>query len=140
MMRQGEKTVNTRHIFKPVAIAVMLATLLLPAQSVGAGAANINGSAYVNTIHYYTQREIVNNAAPGPAVVFTQATGPHNLMLGAWDCVNEFSYPWGGLNHQDHNVLRFVADGIPNGWDFCVATKTSSSSGGGLFSGYLQWD
>jgi hypothetical protein len=72
-----------------------------------------------------------------PSVVFTQDYGPHNLRLGAWDCFNEFSYPWGGLNHQDHNVLRFVADGVPN--QFCMVTDVSSGSGGS-FGGYLQWD
>lgn len=90
MMRQGENTVNTQRILKPFAIIVMLATLLLPAQSVSAGAANISGSAYVNTIHYDSARTIVNNAAYGPAVVFTQHTGPHNLMLGAWNCEDTY--------------------------------------------------
>lgn len=88
-------------------------------------------------VHYYADRYITNNSTPGPSVVFTQDYGPHNLQLGAWDCFNEFSYPWGGLNHQDHNVLRFVADGVPN--QFCMVTDVSSGSGGS-FGGYLQWD
>lgn len=132
---------TTRRIFRPVALVMILATLLFPVQSVtAAGDTTIYGNAYVNTIHYDAARIITNNAAAGAAVVFTQATGPHNLMLGAWNCEDPGSYPWGGLNHQDHNVRRFVADGISNGDPFCIATKTSSSSGGGSFNGRLQWD
>ena len=131
---------NTQRIFKPIAIVVLLATLLLPVQSVSAGAQNIGGNAYVNNIHYDAFRYITDNSIAGPSVVFTQNTGPHNLRLAVWDCSIRYSYPWGGLNHQDHDVLRFVADGVPEGPPFCIATDTSSSSGGGPFTGYLQWD
>ncbi|MDQ3547256.1 MAG: hypothetical protein M3439_00410 [Chloroflexota bacterium] len=134
---------RTLHIFKPVAVMVMLATLLLPTQSVGAaGAAQIGGTAYhTGATHYGTQRYITDNDTPGASVVFTQHTGSHNLRLAAWDCFNRFEYPWGGLMHQDHNVLRDVADGVHEAPPpFCMAADTSSSTGGGSFSGYLQWD
>lgn len=129
---------NTRRIFRPVALVMVLATLLFPVQSISAaGAQNIYGNAVTSNIHYYSPRYITDNSTPGPSVVFTQDYGPHNLRLGAWDCNNEFSYPWGGLTHQDHNVLRFVADGVPG--QFCMVADVSSGSGGS-WGGYLQWD
>lgn len=132
---------NTRRTFTPISIMVMLAALLLPMQSASAsGAADIGGSAGYGRLHYSTARYITDNSTPGPSVVFEQDYGgPGGLRLGAWNCNTTYSYPWGGMNPQQHDQLRFVADGVPNGYAFCLATDVDSGVAGS-FSGRLYWD
>ncbi len=136
----------TRRVFKPFAIVVILATLLLPAQSAFAG-----GTYWANgdvTIHrymeyYYVMREV--NYSPY-GIAFKKYDGP-TMVIKWWNCdpMNQ-GYPPQGIDQTVSNddpapwVWPKGNYTTPHVLDFCIAMMSGGNDSSDTFEGYLDWD
>lgn len=131
---------SIRRLFRMCTFVAILTLATLPGQHVyAAGSAPIYGDAHNYEVPYHKARFITQDTGDtvGPSVAHKQTYGPGGLRLSAWDCRGDGSL-WDVWYHQEIGYLRWVADGIPAGEWFCLATYRSV--GTGEFGGTLWWD
>lgn len=124
----------TRRLVKPFAIVSILATLLLPAQSVGASSEDwTTGYVVDNQLSRYTNHREINYSPY--EIAFKQYSGPQ-IFMRWWDCYGPYnvSYVWVEMTVGGWEWLTYE---YPDETEFCIDVL---GGGTGSFDGWVSWD